>query len=72
MERYLRANLPVSSDLLQPECNTKGIKVKSKNNQNKQKCYYNKNAKKRQNLKEGQDVLVQQRTREWKPEVIVL
>lgn len=71
MGRYLRTNLPVSSDLLKPEYSTKGIKVELKNNQTKQKFYYNKNAKKRQNFKEGQDVLVQQRTREWKPGVIV-
>lgn len=71
MGRRLRTTLPISQALLKPSYSTKNIINKFKTEQNKQQYYYNKSAKELPKLIEGQNVLVQNKVRDWKPGRIV-
>ena len=65
MGRLLRASLPMKKDNLNPDFDISKIKEKLKENQEKQQTYYNRGGRKLEELKRGDEVYVQVKTRKW-------
>lgn len=71
MGRKLRTLLPVGQHILKPEYSLEGIHNKLSHNQSKQKYYHDQHAKQLNNFVPGQQILVQNNIRDWKPGVII-
>lgn len=71
MGRRLRTTLPVGVQTLKPMFSTNKFKTELYTKQNVQKTYYDRGTKKLCDLKENQPVLIQNKTREWRPGVVI-
>ena len=69
MSRVCRSKLPIKADLLIPKI-VRGVKDKLKEKQIISKKYYNKNIKKRENMKPGDNVVVR-KNNVWEPAKII-
>lgn len=70
MSRKLRTNIPATKNQLKPKCaDLKTTRSKMTNNRNKQKYYYDRNAKSQNQFKEGQSVRYQE-SGKWKKAMI--
>lgn len=71
MGRRLRTTLPVNRQILEPKYSTQGVRKKLQENQIIQKFYHDSNTRKLPDLREDQQVLVQEKCRVWKPGVVL-